>query len=122
MKEQILDDDIISKQKNIQVLEKFQWWERKRLIFNIAVGLTGLLVTIIYCRHWGGFELFGVVTWAIVANILYSAGFIIEMMDFYYLNESLKIEKLRMFFFLVGTFCYVIVSYFFGMAYYIFNH
>jgi hypothetical protein len=122
MNQQILDDDILAHQKNTDILEKFQWWEKKRLLFNLAVGITGVIATILHCKHFGAFELFGTVAWGAVANILYSTGFLLEMIDYYYFKGNIKLEGVRMLLLITGTLCYVIVSYFFGMAYYIFSH
>lgn len=118
MSQQILDSNIITNQS---IIQKFKWWEKKRMLFNIAVGISGLITTIMYCKHFEIFELFGVIAWGMVANILYSTGFIFEMVDHYYFNERIQIVKFRMFLFLIGTLSYIIVSYFFGMVYYLFS-
>ena len=84
-----------------------KWWESKRWIFNIAVGIFGAFA--IYDGlseseySWSNADTIGVLWWVIGANIGYSLGILLELFDWYYLNNKIGIKKFRLFFFAAGT-------------------
>ncbi|WP_299215243.1 hypothetical protein [uncultured Aquimarina sp.] len=85
-----------------------KWWESKRWIFNIAVGLFGIfgiydfLGTIDY--QWTTEDTIGVIFWGIGANVFYSLGSLMELFDWYYFNNKIKITQgLRYLLFVGGT-------------------
>jgi len=83
-----------------------KWWDSKRWAYNLAVGLFGVIAIYDgYSRSdFFGAETdsFGIIFWAIGANIFYSLGILAELFDWYYLKNKLKIKKFRLFFFTVG--------------------
>ncbi|WP_103072331.1 hypothetical protein [Aquimarina sediminis] len=85
-----------------------KWWESKRWIFNIAVGLSGIygiydfLGSIDY--QWTTGDTIGVILWGIGANIFYSLGTLMELFDWYYFKNKIKItEGLRYILFIGGV-------------------
>ena len=83
-----------------------KWWESKRWIFNIAVGLFGIygiydfLSTINY--EWTTEDTIGVIFWGIGANIFYSLGSLMELFDWYYFNNKIKITQGLRYLLLIG--------------------
>lgn len=60
----------------------FKWWERKRGKYNLVVGLVGFLPLLfsgaIFDRDGGWVALIICLIWAIVANIFYFSGWLME--------------------------------------------
>lgn len=83
-----------------------KWWESKRWIFNIAVGLAGTFA--IYQGlsgkeyDWTIDDTLGVIFWGIGANIFYSLGVLLELFDWYYLKNRIGVKKIRLLFFVIG--------------------
>lgn len=105
---------------NQRISTMFKWWERKRLYFNILVGLAGLL-TIIFCANtFGVIEIFGCLFWGIVANIFYSFGFTLEIANIYYLKGRIPYAKIKLGLFVIGTGLYCLVTLVYGFSYFTF--
>ena len=121
MHQDILDNDLLNRSDQKGIKEVFIWWEKKRIIFNALVGLSGLYVTFVFCNKFTGFELFGIIMWGAVANIFYSTGSILEMADIYYFKGQINLYRYRTFLLVTGTLLYVVVTYLFGRLYYLFN-
>ncbi|NAY93447.1 hypothetical protein GTQ34_16165 [Muricauda sp. JGD-17] len=84
-----------------------KWWESKRWIFNLSVGLFGIYasydgVTSNMEYSWTRADTMGIIWWGIGANILYSLGILAELFDWYYLKNKLHIKRFRLFFFISG--------------------
>lgn len=83
-----------------------QWWESRRLIFNLTVGLVGSYA--IYegmsgkDYNWSVYDTLGVLWWGIGANIFYSLGLLMEIFDWYYFKNKLRLRNLRLFLFISG--------------------
>ncbi|WP_051477678.1 hypothetical protein [Aquimarina pacifica] len=83
-----------------------KWWESKRWIFNSAVGLFGIygiydsLGKIDY--EWTTEDTIGVIFWGIGANVFYSLGALMELFDWYYLKNKIKITPGLRYLLLVG--------------------
>ena len=84
-----------------------KWWESKRWIFNLVVGFFGLLAIYDgFCRHdfyWSKSDVFGIIYWAVGANFFYTLGILLELFDWYYLKNRLRIIRFRLLFFIVGV-------------------
>lgn len=111
-------------QLDFSVLKKtITWWEKKRIWFNVAVGITGTLGVIVNIIHPFGIDDFiGIVLWGIMANILYSVGILLEIVNQYYLKGKLNIFRFRHFFFIIGTLAYVFFSWVYAHIYYIYPY
>ncbi|MBO6515879.1 MAG: hypothetical protein JJ975_04940 [Bacteroidia bacterium] len=115
MKEEILDTGL---EKKNTLREAITWWESKRLIFNLIVGLVGGLATLIFMTHFGLFDLAGVLMWGVVANIMYSVGLVLEIWNYHYFNNRLTMTNWRWPLFVLGTVAYAIVSWIYAKLYY----
>lgn len=84
-----------------------KWWESKRWIFNLSALLFGAFAFYIgFSRDdffWDNSDVFGIIKWAIFANICYSLGTLGELFDWYYLKNKLRIKRFRLLFFVIGT-------------------
>lgn len=117
MDEETLDSFITAPQE--KAYEKsIKWWEKKRLWFNLLVGATGLVSVLVHARYFGGFELFGVIMWGLVANIMFSTGLMLEIADLYYAKGRWNIHKVRNALFGAGTALYCLLSWFWASLYF----
>jgi hypothetical protein len=106
LKENILDSEYLDNESN-EIYASINWWERKRLVFNlILIGVEILIISF----FWRGAIQFGIgntifwsIAYTIAANIFFSIGWGISVLiDYYNLKFLKNIEKLRMFFFILG--------------------
>ncbi|QHI35864.1 hypothetical protein IMCC3317_12120 [Kordia antarctica] len=105
---------------NETVLNKtITWWETKRIIFNAFVGIVGIFSVFANIPHTFGLEDFiGIILWGIVANIFYSVGILLEIVNQYYLKGKLNIFLFRHFFFIIGTLMYMFLTWSYTFFYY----
>lgn len=101
----LLDDARIRQDQSI--LDRIQWWEKRRLLYNLIVGLVGLLAVIIIMnqRNLGSFGdmlWFTAVPYALFANVAYLAGWVLEILVLYYFKIALNLSSRRTLFWL-GT-------------------
>jgi hypothetical protein len=99
--------------------EILKWWEPTRLWFNICVGISGLVAIVIT----GNFDcilfnIIGIVFWGIIANILFSTGILVEILDAYYFKSKLRLFKYRWVFYIMGTILYCIVTFGYAVLYF----
>jgi hypothetical protein len=82
----LLDDREREEERNVAYGDLWEWWEERRLRFNTIVGSVGVVVAVIiyifmpravYVNIEAVFLLLGI-TYAIVANLLYFLGWIID--------------------------------------------
>lgn len=61
--------------------ETFKWWEKKRLLYNLLIGLSGLFLLFLlsFFRKGIFFILVPALLYGCVANVLYTFGFIAEL-------------------------------------------
>ncbi|MBL7559986.1 hypothetical protein JAO71_09245 [Olleya sp. YSTF-M6] len=96
-----------------------KWWESKRLIYNIIVGLVGLItILIMQPIHFGFFECIGIIIWGIGANIFFSLGTLVEIFDLYYFKGKLKLHNYRPLFLTLGLFIACLITYTNVVSYY----
>lgn len=107
--------------KNIdRLVRTIQWWEKKRIWFNIFVGAVGIITVIAY----GGFvyephyTIVQIIIWGFLANILYSSGILLEAANLHYFNGSIPFYKFKYFLFILGTFLYCVVTFMYAIFYY----
>jgi hypothetical protein len=99
--------------------ETIVWWEKQRIIFNIVVGISGLLSLIIISPSYFGItEIIGILFWGIIANILYSSGILIEILNLYYFNSKVKFYKFRFGFYVFGSLLYCAVTFLYSFLYF----
>lgn len=80
---QLLFRDSVSVESTNEIVT---WWEKRRLVYNIAVGSAGiaslgsiLLANAVHSSG-GGVPFMGVVAYGLVANICYTGGWMAELM------------------------------------------
>jgi len=107
--------DTIIKEK---IFDSFIFWERRRMLFNVLVGITGLIVLIYLISFtlfpFNIFEFFGIFLWAFIANVLYSVGYVFESIIIFYSNGNKSFEKYRLALFCFGTMLYMLFSICYG--------
>ncbi|WP_051568400.1 hypothetical protein [Crocinitomix catalasitica] len=79
------------------------WWEKKRVLFNLFVGLTGVFAMTLVITTFGIIDLIDLIFYGIAANIFYCLGFVLEALNLHYLKGKFKIDNYRLFLFIVGT-------------------
>lgn len=67
--------------------EVVTWWEKRRLLFNVAVGTAGiaslgsiLMANAVHAPSGGGVPFIAVVVYGLVANFCYTGGWIAELL------------------------------------------
>ena len=99
--------------------DTLSWWEKKRVWYNLIVFIFGVWQIIIQYPDTFGFEdIKWIVIYGLGANIFYSIGILIELLDEYYLNTFFKFKRLRWFFLIMGTLISVIYSTWLIVIYY----
>jgi hypothetical protein len=110
MDNSILDDIIPGDTNNgIKLLESYRYWQSRRLLFNIIVGVAGVIS--IALTHM--FSLLGVIAWGFVANIFYSTGYVLESFTIVRSNGKQNLKDFRSLFFWVGTLGYALSGFIF---------
>ncbi|MDH7911168.1 hypothetical protein [Winogradskyella sp. SYSU M77433] len=109
---------------NIEELKSnIKWWESKRWVFNVLVGLSGLFAIFNFLAEsqykWTFEDTIGVLIWGIGANIFYSLGTLLELFDWYYLDSKIGIKSFRLFFFISGTFLSCIYTFWCVLVYFL---
>ncbi|MEL0644991.1 MULTISPECIES: hypothetical protein [unclassified Olleya] len=73
-----------------------KWWESKRWLFNLLNALFGIIGLISFADYFQIEEAIGLVIYIVTANVLYSSGMLLEIADFYYFNNKLGVNKIRL--------------------------
>ncbi len=103
------------------LLQTIKWWEKKRIWFNLLVGLSGVISMYTFNTNLsllGCTDFVGIIIWGILANILYSTGIILETTNLYYFKSKIKLYKLRHLFWTVGTIAYCLWTTVYSFFYY----
>jgi hypothetical protein len=92
----LLDDSITLKDQSI--LDMIQWWEKRRLIYNLIVGLVGLFAAFVIISKpnpTSFFEIlwFPALPYALFANTAYLAGWVLELLLRYYFKITLTVSS-----------------------------
>jgi hypothetical protein len=113
----------IKKANTDQLLATIQWWEKKRIWFNIIVGALGVISILLFNsgRLFSGWiSLVGIIIWGIAANIFYSSGILLEVVNVYYLKSSKNFFRFRYPLFIIGTLLYSMVTIIYAFNRYIY--
>lgn len=95
-------------------------WEKQRIWFNVSVGIAGIYSIIPY---WDDFtyrlfwNITGVLIWGLLANILYSTGILLEIIDSYYFKGKVNFYRFRHLFWVLGTLMYCLLTLAYTNAY-----
>lgn len=107
----------------LQLTGAHEYWHRKRLLFNIIVGLAGgvsLLLVSGFGMMLGLFDFFGAVTWGLVANAFYSTGYVLDSWVIARSGGKQSLTPYRNGLFWLGTIAYTLVSIWFCLGYFVF--
>ncbi|WP_298900292.1 hypothetical protein [uncultured Psychroserpens sp.] len=94
------------------------WWEPKRIWFNFLVGISGILGMLTGISQFEFTDLLGVLAWGILANILFSTGILVEILEDYYFKGKLKLQHFRWTFLVIGTLLYCTLTFSYAAYYY----
>lgn len=61
-----------------KLIESHQFWLKRRIAYNIIVGLTGVMSCIAFLFLGPLILLFGAIVWGITMNAFYSLGYVVE--------------------------------------------
>ena len=99
--------------------DTLSWWEKKRIWYNLIVLIFGIWQIVKEKPDTFGFEdIKCIIIYGLGANILYSSGILVELLDEYYLKTFFKLKRFRWFFLIVGTLFSVLYSTWLIMIYY----
>ena len=111
----ITDEEKVSGQK---LLDSHRYWSRRRILFNIIVGSAGLIsVLLVLGTGLTIFDLFGIFMWGVVANAMFSVGYIVESYIIAKSKGQRDLQGNRDILFWMGTIAYVIVGFIFLLMY-----
>jgi hypothetical protein len=92
----LLDDARIRQDQSI--LDMIQWWEKRRLLYNLVVGFVGLLAVVFLSQKqhpvpFGEILWFAALPYALFANVAYLAGWVLELLVLYYFKIALNLSS-----------------------------
>lgn len=93
-----------------------QWWERRRIWYNVAVGLAGIVGVIpstIFYPIW--FVVISAVFYGVLANICYTMGWSIELFLLMKSKDKIHFGRYRLVIFILGLIGSVILTFMLGV-------
>ncbi|GAB5556878.1 MAG: hypothetical protein SchgKO_10910 [Schleiferiaceae bacterium] len=99
---EILDEELMP-ETALGFPEPVVWWESKRILFNVLVGISGLVLVIPNFNKMDASLFMGLVIYGVFANILYCAGFSVELLASFYSKNTLSLRGMRRLLFFLGT-------------------
>ena len=109
------NQDLFHTEKDHSVLTAFGWWEKRRWIYNLVVGLTGSFF-VFMMPVVTGFDILGIIIYGLTANLFYSLGFLIEVAARYYFKNESDFTDRRKLMFGTGLVISVLVTAFLATA------
>ena len=101
--------DLFDLEPDKSLLTAFGWWEKRRWIFNLVVGLTGSIFFFLV-PSFNSFDILGVLVYGILANLCYCTGFLIEVAARYYFKNESDFTRKREFLYAAGLLFSVLVT------------
>ena len=112
MDENVLDAPELT--SSHELADAVAWWERKRIWFNLAVGLVGAICSVLFVLNYhyspGTFDLIIIAVWGVIVNLCYCAGFGAEALAWHYSGGKRSLAGGRWTFFIVGTLLTALVT------------
>ncbi|WP_153797265.1 hypothetical protein [Foetidibacter luteolus] len=102
----------------LNLLESHQYWQTKRILFNLLVGINGVIAISLHWNKVTFFDFFGIILWGIVANIFFSTGYALESFVIVTSNNDKNLKSVREFLFWAGCLSYIFVGYVTTGSYY----
>ncbi|MFT5820629.1 MAG: hypothetical protein ACI8ZM_001874 [Crocinitomix sp.] len=106
---EVLDSNL-SHRKYKELLLALRWWEKKRITFNIVIGIAGMVSILLAGMQMYYADFIGVVFWALFFNLCYSIGFLLEAFDAYYFKGKLQLFRFRLLFFIAGLLSVTLIT------------
>jgi hypothetical protein len=111
-------DELKTDTVGAQLQSSYNYWYKHRLIFNIIVGIAGLIPTLTFAPALMLFDILGIIMWGLVANAFYSVGYSVESFFIAKTNGKIQFKLYRSAAFWLGTLAYAFVSVLFAWAYF----
>lgn len=97
-----------------KLAEAHRYWHRKRIYFNLAVGIAGFFSIRPYLSYFSGADLIDILLWALVANGVYSLGYVLDSYIIVSSKGKYSLGYSRLYLFLIGTGLCILVTYLAG--------
>lgn len=111
----------MSTESGKKLVESNNFWLKKRKLFNLFVGISGLLATLQFISIIDLFDCLGIIAWGIVANALYSFGYVLESYIITKSDGKKDLSESRIILFWTGTICYTILTALYATCYFYFT-
>lgn len=100
-----MDDPILDEELNLtnQLGQSVRFWEKRRITYNVLVGVCGFIILIIYWKYTRWYDVVFASIYAIIMNLAYMTGFYLETLDLHFLNSRFSIHRRRPTLFILGT-------------------
>ncbi len=109
MQKDLLAEDP-AKQQSLSVMAAFGWWERKRMLYNLLTGLSGIITLLCMSPSFYLQDIAGILVWGLFANLLYCSGFLLEVFVKHYTRLEINFTKHRPVIFWAGAFFSVLLT------------
>src|SRR5258705_13650155 len=96
-------ESIIKDNEDGLIMSSFSWWEKRRVLYNIIVFLAGTGGLLFSGYPMSLFDLVGIVLWAMIANLFFCLGFLLELFAKHYFRSIKQITMSRDSLFWIGT-------------------
>jgi hypothetical protein len=101
--------DLFDLEPDKSLLNAFGWWEKRRWIYNLVVGLTGAFFLFLMPMITA-FDVLGIILYGLLANLCYSTGFLLEAVARYYFKNVSDFSEKRKLFFGAGLVLSVVIT------------
>ncbi len=101
--------DIFTDEIDKSLLAAFAWWEKRRLAYNIAVGVTGVII-VFWLRYFSFLDFFGILVYGVIANLFYCLGFLTEVAARHYFKSHIDFTSKRDILFRLGISVSVLIT------------
>jgi hypothetical protein len=100
---------LVKENMGLQLLQAHGFWNSKRWLFNLLVGITGLAAILVFGKM-NFFDLFGILAWGIIANGMYCFGYELESIVITRTKGVNNLQSFRQLLFWLGTASYMLVT------------
>jgi len=104
--------DIFNDQEDRSLLAAFGWWEKRRIAYNVIVGICGLIVLIFFLNvPLDPALIIDAILYGVIVNLFYTLGFLIEVVSRYYFKSDRDFSKSRKGLFWTGLVISVLITF-----------
>jgi hypothetical protein len=105
--------DLFTDETDKSLLTAFAWWEKKRVIYNMIMLITGLII-MLYFGDFDLLSLIGIILYGLIANIFYCLGFFIELAARHYFKSEKDFKQTRELIFWAGLIFSIVLTIWLG--------